>query len=725
MNIRTSLKSFPLKFVQNSYLDKIRHRKIVNNYQSHFSEHTALYEIDTENYILYSDLYNRLQKALEKMPEEYRTAFEMNRFDRLNYHEIALQLNVSERTVEVLPALPTDKEWKKGTVKGFRTRGAFVVDFSWENSLLKKGVIFSEKGLPDKLFLKEHTIFTDEKGKLYNNTNNKLQTMRIRKYISAAIVIMICSFYTINISGQITERERPKEWGQLVPGARFMDRFLPMPKGILSSDTWGAKNVIPRYTDNGIEDRINSYWGGNIVLGDDQKYHLFVCGWKESSPKGHGEWPNSIVYHTICDNSTGPFLIKDTIGPGHNPEIFRAKNGSYVIYVINGYYLSDHLNGPWTYHKFEFDKRDRPIIEGLSNLTFSKREDGSFLMVCRGGGIWISETGLSAYKQISDRRVYPAVAGEFEDPVVWRDHIQYHLIVNDWLGRIAFYQRSKDGVHWVTDPGEAYTTGFSIHEDGRVENWFKYERIKILQDKYGRAIQANFAVIDTLKAEDKPNDNHSSKNISIPLNPGLLLTMLNSKPIDKKTKKIQLKITAEKGFNPHTDIDINSLRFGSSSEVNFGRGCIVSGVKKSGPDLIVTFNALGNGITEEEFAPKLIGKSVSGKLLYGYTRLPWINYNESILSARMPVFSAGSGTIEVQNFGQVSSKQAILKIYLQKAGTQIEIGSEEISPLNAYEKTNVAVDLDDTYEKGEECHFMITIQETNKPVSIFEFSAVR
>ena len=30
---------------------------------------------------------------------------------------------------------------------------------------------------------------------------------------------------------QVTERERPKEWSQLVKGARFMDRFLPM-KGI-------------------------------------------------------------------------------------------------------------------------------------------------------------------------------------------------------------------------------------------------------------------------------------------------------------------------------------------------------------------------------------------------------------------------------------------------------------------------------------------------------------
>ena len=61
---------------------------------------------------------------------------------------------------------------------------------------------------------------------------------------------------------QVTERERPKEWNQLTEGARFMDRFLPMKGKVLSSDTWGAGCVRPRYVDNGIEDGIWSYWGG-------------------------------------------------------------------------------------------------------------------------------------------------------------------------------------------------------------------------------------------------------------------------------------------------------------------------------------------------------------------------------------------------------------------------------------------------------------------------------
>ena len=522
---------------------------------------------------------------------------------------------------------------------------------------------------------------------------------------------------------QITERERPAEWKQLVKGARFMDRFLPMKGNVLSSDTWGADCVLPRYVDNGIEYGIWSYWGGNIRKGEDGKYHLFVCGWLECSPKGHMEWPNSYVFHTVSDNLTGPFKPVRIIGKGHNPEIFRAKDGRYVVYVIDGRYVSDDLNGKWEYGKFDFNARDRRIIEGLSNLSFAQREDSSYVMVCRGGGIWISRDGLSEYNQLTDKRVYPDVDGRFEDPVIWRDHIQYHLIVNDWLGRIAFYLRSKDGVNWVVDPGEAYMPGVAVHADGQVEDWFKYERLKVYQDKYGRAIQANFAVIDTLKNEDKPFDHHSSKNISIPLNPGLLLTILDEKPITSGTKTIRVKIQAEEGFNPQTDIDVNSLRFGASEEVNYGRGCQVLTTENAGKDLIVTFNGKGNGITKDEFAPKLIGKYKDGRMLYGYARLPYIDYIEPILSARAPVFTkSGKGlecTVEVQNFGQVESKKALVEVGYKKEGKTIKVASGMVPALKPYEKTDLLLSAKDRFEEGKEYDLIVTLSSGKKVLSTF------
>ena len=537
---------------------------------------------------------------------------------------------------------------------------------------------------------------------------------------------IVCLSFVFPLLAQITERPRPAEWEHLVLGARFIDRFLPMPKGKLSKDVWGGDNVIPRYVDNGIEDSERSYWGGNILKGEDGLYHFFVCGWPENSPKGHHTWPESIVYHAVCKNSTGPFVIQDTIGAGHNPEAFRTKSGQYVVYVINGYYLSEGVNGPWSYHQFDFDARDRRIIEGLSNLTFAQREDGSYLMVCRGGGIWISQTGLSSYNQLSDRRVYPDVEGAFEDPVVWRDHVQYHLIVNDWLGRIAYYLRSKDGVHWVTDPGEAYLPGVvSVHKDGFMENWFKYERPKVFQDEYGRAVQMNFAVIDTLKDEDRPNDRHSSKNISIPLNPGLLLTMLNTDPIDNQTKTIRIKISGEKGFVPYKELDFSSLRFGASSEVNFGKGCRVTGTERSGNDLIVTFDASGHGITSEEFAPKLIGKTKKGEMVYGYVRLPWIEYNPPLLSARKPKFTR-QGThlsVIVENFGLKSSSGSHMELVCLEGGKEIPVANAAVPALSPYGQTVVETVSSCSFAAGKEYHFELTLKEGNE-TSVFHFQAI-
>lgn len=534
--------------------------------------------------------------------------------------------------------------------------------------------------------------------------------------ISAATLIL-----AFPVMSQVEERERPAEWENLVKGGRFMDRFLPMKGNLLSSDTWGVDGVVPRYVDNGIEDRIWSYWGGNIKKDEDGLYHLIVCGWLESSPKGHREWSNSIVFNSVSDNLTGPFKLRNVIGKGHNPEVYQLKDGRYVLYVIDGRYISDSLNGKWEYGEFDFNPRDRRIIEGLSNLTFAKREDGSFIMVCRGGGIWISRDGLSEYGQLTDKRVYPTVAGRFEDPVIWRDHIQYHMIVNDWLGRIAFYLRSKNGVDWVVDPGEAYVPGIAVHEDGLVEEWFKFERIKIYQDEYGRAIQANFAVIDTLKPLDKSSDIHSSKNIGIPLNPGLLLTLLDDKPITSKTKVIRLKVTAEEGFNPQSDIDVESLRFGASEEVNFGRGSRVLKTENDGKDLIVTFDAAGNGITETEFAPKLIGRYKNGKMLYGYARLPYIDYIEPILSARAPVITeslnGASYSVEVQNFGQVTSSKASVKIAYTKDGKTINVATGDIPVLAPYEKVYLQLSGKTALNKGYEYDITVTIFSGKKVLS--------
>lgn len=511
-------------------------------------------------------------------------------------------------------------------------------------------------------------------------------------------------FVGMTLNAQVEERQRPAEWDDLVLGGRHMDRFETMPGKRLVRADWGAESVRARLVDNGIEVSDLSIWGGNILQaqyegdlkgkGGDGLYHMFVCGWPEGSPKGHMFWSNSTVFHAVSENVGGPFRIVESIGKGHNPEAYVLEDGRVVVYTIDGYYQStkaflkgDDSPNMWIFGKYQFDQRGHRIIEGLSNLTFCQRADGSRLMVCRGGGVWISESGLGPWRQITSERVYPPVKGEFEDPVVWRDSLQYHLIVNDWLGRIAWYERSLDGLHWIVEPGEAYTHAFSRHADGTVEPWFKYERPKVFQDEYGRVTQMNFAVIDTLKNEDKPHDTHSSKNICITMNKGLLLEVLNQKPIDDKTKQIELRIKGEKDFDPASEVDVESLVFGSYKDVNYGRGSRGVKARRDGDDLIVTFKAKGSGIDSDEWAPKLIGRSKAGKLLWGYAKLPYVNYRPAVLSASAAYEKDGKQLVDVGNFGLSDSKPQQFTVK-NKGGKDVVV---DVPGLKPYEEVTIQI----------------------------------
>ncbi|MCH7228812.1 hypothetical protein [Haloferula sp. A504] len=368
------------------------------------------------------------------------------------------------------------------------------------------------------------------------------------------------------------------------------------------------------------------------------------------------------------------------------------RNGTITLVLTN--------NSGTTYNllAYYFDVTDK----GSDNTP----ED---LALSISGGMWISRDGLSTWEQVTQGSQYPKVAGEgyFEDPVIWRTEVQYHLIVNNWHGRIAYHLRSKDGFHWKTDPGEAYTTDFAVSEDGGSEEWYKYERMRVLQDEHRRAIQANFAVIDFNKWEDKPNDIHSSKNISIPLTPGRLLTLDHEDKITDATPEVRVRIAAEPGFGPHQDIDLKSLRFGAPEEVNFGRGAALLRTEKAGKDLVVVFPGKGCGFADHNFAGKLLGKTSKGKLLFGYCRLPWVDYEEPMLTVRRPEAAVREGRIvlriEVSNHAS-ASEESELKI---EADGMPPV-SAPCPPLKSDAKTMVEVPLPEAYHPGQSHDLRIT-----------------
>lgn len=99
-----SLKFFLLKSVQNACLSELRHLGHENKYAEWMAETPTIYARETEEYIFYSELQELLQEALEHLTPIQRKCFEMNRLQGVKQQQIAEELNVSLRTVELRTA---------------------------------------------------------------------------------------------------------------------------------------------------------------------------------------------------------------------------------------------------------------------------------------------------------------------------------------------------------------------------------------------------------------------------------------------------------------------------------------------------------------------------------------------------------------------------------------------------------------------------------------------
>lgn len=466
----------------------------------------------------------------------------------------------------------------------------------------------------------------------------------------------------------------------MVEGGQFIHRFLPMkPNAPLRSDVWGVDAVKPRDASNGVEDAEFSYWCTSVVKGPDGKYHNFVVRWPEKSAKGHFEWPNSDVVHAVSDKPSGPYKVIKEIGKGHNVTAYQAKTGTWILYIINGCYRGPSLDGPWTRGTLSFDTRGRANVD-MSNCTFARRSDGSYLMVSRTGEVWISKDGdKETYRRVSNRSAYPAVSkARFEDPVVWKDDVQYNLIVNDWFGRAAYYLRSRDGQRWDWDQGLAYGPGIFRREDGTSEDWHKIERPRVIQDELGRATHMLFAVIDDAKEVDKPNDNHSSKAIVVDVTPPRTIH------VRKNGDRFQVAIEGGK------DIEPDSMRFGAPSRVDFGKAAAPLSVKTNGTRLIAEFSNGDCGFETKDQTAKLIAKDRKAGLVFGYAALPSEPTEYPLLSAHGSI-AAGDVRdgkrelkVAVENFGLAESSATTVDLTIRPDGREAVKLSEPLPALAPY-----------------------------------------
>jgi RNA polymerase sigma-70 factor (ECF subfamily) len=94
----TSLQSYLYHSVQNSALDILKRKKVESRYLATLdkSETEEMKDLMEE-----AELADRINKAIQKLPEKCREIFLLCRFEELKYAEIAEKLNISVKTVEM------------------------------------------------------------------------------------------------------------------------------------------------------------------------------------------------------------------------------------------------------------------------------------------------------------------------------------------------------------------------------------------------------------------------------------------------------------------------------------------------------------------------------------------------------------------------------------------------------------------------------------------------
>ena len=94
----TNFKAYLYMAVHNSCQNYLKHKSIVDKHKPMVLAETIYNSNSNKNDN--KELISLLYKTINKLPEKWRITFVMNRFDGFKYREIALRLNISEKTVE-------------------------------------------------------------------------------------------------------------------------------------------------------------------------------------------------------------------------------------------------------------------------------------------------------------------------------------------------------------------------------------------------------------------------------------------------------------------------------------------------------------------------------------------------------------------------------------------------------------------------------------------------
>jgi RNA polymerase sigma-70 factor (ECF subfamily) len=100
LEIETSPKAYLYKAVYHDCLNYLKHKKVKSAHAMHVVRHSSNKVENTSGKVLMRELKEKIQAAMNELPEQCRTIFQMSRFEGMKYQEIADEMGLSVKTVE-------------------------------------------------------------------------------------------------------------------------------------------------------------------------------------------------------------------------------------------------------------------------------------------------------------------------------------------------------------------------------------------------------------------------------------------------------------------------------------------------------------------------------------------------------------------------------------------------------------------------------------------------
>jgi RNA polymerase sigma-70 factor (ECF subfamily) len=100
LSLTGSVSAYLYRAVHNESLNYLKHQKVRSKHQLHIA-YSMKNEVEhPAKKVMAGELEKKIHIALNELPEQCRTIFQMSRFDELKYREIADKLGISVKTVE-------------------------------------------------------------------------------------------------------------------------------------------------------------------------------------------------------------------------------------------------------------------------------------------------------------------------------------------------------------------------------------------------------------------------------------------------------------------------------------------------------------------------------------------------------------------------------------------------------------------------------------------------